>query len=83
MPNYRVESYYVSKDEGGTQQQRQLLCSRTYDDVRVDFIEGKTAINKADVIKHMYTFYARCGLCFHTCVHNCVEFAVTGALRFA
>ena len=55
MPHYRMESYNVPEDE--LQEGR-----RNYDDVRVDFIEGKIAINKANLIKHMYTFYTRCGL---------------------
>ena len=55
MPHYSNLSHNVSPDE--LQEGR-----RSYEDVRVDFIDGRIALNKANLIKHMYTFWTRCGL---------------------
>ncbi|BDA51433.1 hypothetical protein COCOBI_18-3110 [Coccomyxa sp. Obi] len=52
MPHYRLEAHNVSNDE--------LPEGRkSYDDVRVDYVDGRIAINKANLNKHMYTFWTR------------------------
>ncbi len=52
MPHYRLETHDVCADE--LQEGR-----KSHDDVKVDFIEGRIAVNKANLIKHMYTFWTR------------------------
>ena len=52
MPHYNNLAHNVSPDELNEGR-------RSYEDVRVDFIDGRIAINKANLIKHMYTFWTR------------------------
>ena len=52
MPHYSNLSHNVSQEE--LQEGR-----KSYEDVRVDYIDGRIALNKANLLKHMYTFWTR------------------------